>query len=115
MLNTSTFLPLRRRQAADDRVCLIGECFMKVFFPSLPVAFAMALSLAAASALAQSATEDAIRSADVIVPASNFAHPELGQYFHTNFLIRKPLEAMTIQPQGGLGPGGGMTPAQVRS
>ena len=47
---------------------------------------------------------------DILIPDSSVERPsDRGLRAHTNHLIK------TVQPQGGLGPGGGMTPAQIRS
>ncbi len=46
---------------------------------------------------------------DIYVPDSSVERPrDIGSRFHTNHLIM-------VQPRGGLGPSGGMTPAQIRS
>jgi kumamolisin len=55
--------------------------------------------------VAQQANND-----DVLIPDSSVEGPfDSGLRAHTNHLIK------TAQPEGGLGPGGGMSPAQIRS
>lgn len=49
-------------------------------------------------------------NSDILIPDSSVEGPsDVGQRAHTNHLIK------TAAPEGGLGPNGGMTPAQIRS
>jgi kumamolisin len=61
-------------------------------------------------ALNQDVNSQQANSGDVLIPESSVEGPsDRGVRAHTNHLIK------TAQPEGGLGPGGGMTPAQLRS
>jgi kumamolisin len=65
--------------------------------------------VALAAALAAAAQAQVTSSSNVFIPPSNFQNPlERGLKFHTNYRI-------LLTPGGGLGPAGGMTPAQIRS
>ncbi len=62
-----------------------------------------------AAILAAPAQAQFVTAQNAYIPASNLENPsDRGPRFHTNYRIM-------LTPQGGLGPGGGMTPAQVRS
>ncbi len=79
------------------------------FFSVLCAVAAMLPGVCVAPAQAQGSADS------VIVPDSDVAHWERGDYLHTCFLIHNPIASNGIRPMGGLGPAGGMTPTQVRS
>ena len=81
---------------------------MKSRFASATIASAMILSsFALVTAHAQSGV--ALEHGRVFAPESSIPYEaDRGERAHTNHLIR-------VQPDGGLGPGGGMTPVQIRA
>jgi hypothetical protein len=59
-------------------------------------------------------THHQLRPGDILVPQSSIEQPgDAGKRMHTHYVLINPISG--FHPDGGLGPGGGMTPAQMGS